>query len=323
MEIKHTTVSVSGRKILKADELGILAALVVLCTFLSLYSPYFLSVTNIMNVLRQFAIYAILATGEAMIIISGGLDLSAGTLMGLMGVLCAYMTTVLGLPGAMAFPLTLFMGGLFGAFNGLLVTRVGMNPFITTLGTQNICRGLALLITGGTPIWFESRLAFIGGGYLGPAPVSALVMLAVAAAFVIFTMRTVAGRNLYAVGSNEKSARLSGIRVDRVKMMSYVTMGVLAALCGVILAGQLKSADPQGGAGNEMHAITAAIIGGTSLSGGKGSILGVIIGASLMGVLRNGLVLLSLPSYWQIISVGAVILLAVAYDSFMSKREAQ
>jgi ribose transport system permease protein len=321
--MKDGRLALPGGKIVKADELGILAALAVLCTFLSLYSPYFLSVTNIMNVLRQFAIYAILATGEAMIIISGGLDLSVGTLMGLMGVVCAYMTTNLGIPATAVFPLVLVFGGLFGAFNGLLVTKVGMNPFITTLGTQNICRGLALLITGGTPIWFESKLGYIGGGYVGPVPVSALVMLIVAAAFVIITRRTVAGRNLYAVGSNEKSARLSGIRVDRVKMMAYVIMGVLAALCGVILAGQLKSADPQGGAGNEMHAITAAIIGGTALSGGKGSILGVIIGASLMGVLRNGLVLLSLPSYWQIISVGAVILLAVAYDSFKSKREAK
>lgn len=321
--MKNAKIVLPGRKIVKADELGILAALAVLCTLLALSSPYFLSVTNIMNVLRQFAIYAILATGEAMIIISGGLDLSAGTLMGLMGVVCAYMTTNLGLPAIVVFPAVLVFGGLFGACNGLLVTKVGMNPFITTLGMQNICRGLALLITGGTPIWFESKLAVIGGGYVGPAPVSALVMLLVAAAFVVITKQTVAGRNLYAVGSNEKSARLSGIRVDRVKMMSYMTMGVLASLCGVILAGQLRSADPQGGAGNEMHAITAAIIGGTSLTGGKGSILGVIIGASLMGVLRNGLVLLSLPSYWQIISVGAVIILAVAYDSFMSKREAK
>jgi ribose transport system permease protein len=312
-----------GRKTVRADELGILVALVVLCTFLSLYSPYFLSITNIMNVLRQFAIYAILATGESMIIISGGLDLSVGTLMGLMGVICAYMTTNFGMPAIVVFPLVLALGGLFGAFNGLLVTKVGMNPFITTLGVQNICRGLALLITGGTQIWLESSLVFIGGGYIGPVPVSAIIMLVVAVAFVIITKLTVAGRNLYAVGSNEKSARLSGIRVDHVKMMAYVIMGVLAALCGMILAGQLKSADPQGGAGNEMHAITAAIIGGTALSGGKGSILGVIIGASLMGVLRNGLVLLSLPSYWQIISVGAVILLAVAYDSLKSKREAK
>jgi ribose transport system permease protein len=321
--MRDIRLALAGRKKVRADELGILAALAVLCTFLSLYSPYFLSVTNIMNVLRQFAIYAILATGESMIIISGGLDLSVGTLMGLMGVVCAYMTTNLGMPAIVVFPLVLALGGLFGAFNGLLVTKVGMNPFITTLGTQNICRGLALLITGGTPIWFESSLVFIGGGYIGPVPVSAIIMLVVAAAFVIITKQTVAGRNLYAVGSNEKSARLSGIRVDRVKMMAYAIMGVLAALCGMILAGQLKSADPQGGAGNEMHAITAAIIGGTALSGGKGSILGVIIGASLMGVLRNGLVLLSLPSYWQIISVGAVILLAVAYDSLKSKRDAK
>jgi ribose transport system permease protein len=321
--MKNGNLGLQGKELLKADELGILAALVVLCTFLSLYSPFFLSVTNIMNVLRQFAIYAILATGQSMIIISGGLDLSVGTSMGLMGVLCAYMSTNLGMPAIAVFPITLVFGGLFGAFNGLLVTKVGMNPFITTLGTQNMARGLALLITGGTPIWLESKLVFIGGGYIGPVPFSVLVMLAVAAAFVVFTKQTVPGRNLYAVGSNERSARLSGIRPDRVKVMAYVIMGVLAALCGMILAGQLKSADPQGGAGNEMQAITAAIIGGTSLTGGKGSILGVLIGASLMGVLRNGLVLLSLPSYWQIISVGAVILLAVAYDSFKAKREAK
>ncbi len=308
------------RRLFKFKEFGILMALVVLCIAMMIASPYFLTTGNIFNVLRQFSIYAILAVGQAMIIIIGGLDLSVGTVMGLMGVLCALFSTTLGLSPFLVFFMIMICGSVFGAVNGLLITKIGVNPFITTLGMQYIARAISLLITGGIPIWLETGLADIGGGYLGPIPIPVLIMAGIALIGIVFTTKTVAGRNLYAVGSNAQAANLSGIRTDRVKIMAYMIMGILAGLSGIILTGTLKTAEPTAGLGYEMQAIAAVIIGGTSLSGGEGSILGVVIGAALMGVLRNSFVLLHLSSYWQVLSVGVVIILAVSMDSLKSKK---
>ncbi len=309
------------RRIISFREFGILGALVILCVGMLIASPYFLTTNNIFNVLRQFSIYAILAVGQAMVIIIGGLDLSIGTAMGLMGVLTALFSTTFGLPAYLVFPLILIFGGIFGSINGLLITKIGVNAFITTLGMQYIARAVSLLITGGIPIWLETSLANIGGGYVGPVPVPVIIMLIVAVLGIVFTTKTVPGRKIYAVGSNPKAAKLSGIRADRVKIMAFTIMGVLAGLSGIILTGTLKTAEPTAGLGYEMQAIAAVIIGGTSLSGGEGSILGVVIGAALMGVLRNGFALLSLSSYWQILSVGLVIILAVSIDSLKQKKK--
>lgn len=318
---KGTTSRILGglRRITKIKEFGILVALLGLCIILMALSPYFLKATNLFNVLRQISIYSILAVGQALVIIIGCLDLSIGTVMGLMGVLCALLS-VAGIPPVLVLLLVLVAGGFMGMLNGLLVTKVGVNAFIVTLGMQYIARAISLLLTGGMPIWLESDLAVLGGGYIGPVPVPVIIMVFIAALGIVFTKKTLPGRNIYAVGSNEQAAKLSGVRIDRIKIMAFMIMGVLAGLSGIILAGTLKTAEPTAGLGYELEAIAAVIIGGTSLSGGEGTILGVIIGAALMGVLKNGFVLLNVSAYWQVFAIGFVIIAAVSIDSIKNKR---
>lgn len=294
-------------------------ALIILCSLLAILSPFFLKTNNIFNVLRQFSIYAILAVGQSLVIIIGCLDLSIGTVMGLMGVLCAVFSAM-GIPPVIVFFMVLVAGAIMGMINGLLVTKVGVNAFIVTLGMQYIARSFSLLLTGGLPVSLNSSLANLGGGYVGPVPVAVIIMIFVAALGIVFTKATLHGRNIYAVGSNEKAAKLSGIRTDSIKIMAFVIMGVLAGLSGIILTGTLKTAEPTAGMGYELEAIAAVIIGGTSLTGGEGTVLGVVIGAALMGVLKNGFVLLSVSAYWQIFAIGFVIIAAVSIDSIKNKR---
>jgi ribose transport system permease protein len=304
---------------LRRKELSVLIALIVLCAIISMLSPFFLRVTNIFNVLRQFSIIGIVAVGEALVIITGGIDLSVGSVVGLCGVVTALLANA-GLPAGLVLLASMAFGGCIGAVNGTLVTRASINPFIVTLGMLSIARGAALLITGGLPISNETPITWLGGGYVGPVPVPVILMFLVATAGQVFASRTLAGRNVYAVGDNERAALLSGIRVKRVKTMVYVIAGALCALGGIVITGTLNSAEPAAGTGYELDVIAAVVIGGASLSGGEGSIAGVIIGAALMGVLRNGFVLLGISAYWQVVSIGLVIVLAVGLDSLKSRR---
>jgi ribose transport system permease protein len=303
----------------RKKEISVLIALLLLCVIIAVLSPYFLTVNNIFNVLRQFSITGILAVGEAFVIITGGIDLSVGSLVGLMGVLIAVFSNT-GMSPILVFFASLVTGCCLGGVNGLLVAGVGINPFIATLGMMSVARGAALLITGGLPISNETPIMWLGGGYLGPVPVAVIIMVVSAAIGQVFASRTLPGRNVYAIGNNERAAKLSGIRVARVKMMVFMIVGALCALSGIILSGTLNSAEPAAGAGYEMDVIAAVILGGASLSGGEGSIIGVIIGAALMGVLRNGFVLLGISAYWQTVSIGVVIIAAVAIDSLKTKR---
>ncbi|MDA8424571.1 MAG: ABC transporter permease [Treponema sp.] len=300
-------------------EFSVFVALLVLSIIVSLMSPYFLTVENIFNVLRQFSIIGILAVGEALIIITGGIDLSVGSLVGLSGILTGLFAGA-GIPTLPLFFLVIIAGCLLGSVNGLLVTRIGINPFIATLGMLSIARGGALLITGGLPISVDNKINFLGDGYLGPVPVSAVIMFIVAIVGHIFATRTLPGRNVFAVGNNERAAKLSGIRVKSTKMMVFMIMGGLCALSGIILSGTLSSAEPTAGTGYELDVIAAVVMGGASLSGGIGSIIGVIFGAALMGVLRNGFVLMGVSAYWQVVAIGVVIIAAVSLDSLSSKK---
>lgn len=304
---------------LRRKEVSVLLALVALCVVISVLSPFFLRVTNIFNVLRQFSIIGILAVGEALVIITGGIDLSVGSVVGLCGVVTALLANA-GLPVPLVLAASVAFGAAVGGVNGLLVTRLSINPFIVTLGMLSIARGVALLITGGLPISNETPITWLGGGYLGPVPVPVILMFLVAAAGQIFASHSLAGRNVYAVGDNERAALLSGIRVKRVKTMVFVISGALCALGGIVVSGTLNSAEPAAGTGYELDVIAAVVIGGASLSGGEGSIVGVIIGAALMGVLRNGFVLLGISAYWQVVSIGLVIVLAVGLDSLKIRR---
>ncbi|MDA8226336.1 MAG: ABC transporter permease [Desulfitobacterium hafniense] len=306
-------------KLLKSKEFSVLSALLVLSVAVSLLSPYFLRVQNIFNVLRQISVIGILAVGQALIIITSGIDLSVGSILGLMGVISALLASA-GLHPILIFILAILIGCLVESINGLLVTKVRINPFIVTLGMMSIARGTSLLITGGLPISIENPITFLGGGYVGPVPVPVILMFIVAIMGHVFATKTLPGRNVYAVGNNERAAKLSGIRVDRVKIMVFMIMGGLAALSGMILSGTLNSAEPSAGTGYELDVIAAVVIGGVSLTGGEGSIIGVIIGAAIMGVLRNSFVLLGVSAYWQVVAIGIVTIAAVAIDSIKNRK---
>lgn len=319
-EIKSAVIKNDLKRIFAKTEVSVLIALLILCTALTILSPYFLTTNNIFNVLRQFSLIGILAVGEALIIITGGIDLSIGSIVGLTACMAALLTSY-GFNEISVFILTLILGGFVGSINGFFVTKVRINPFIVTMGMSGIARGATLLITDGLPIDFQSKLTFLGSGYVGPVPVPVIIMFLVVALGFIFANNSVVGRNVYAVGNNERAAVLSGIRVTRIKSMVYIITGVLAALSGIILAGNLNNADPSFGSGYEMDIIAAVVIGGVSLAGGEGSILGVIIGAAIMGVLRNAFVLLGISAYWQVVTIGLVIIAAVSIDSLRRKKK--
>ncbi len=295
-------------------EATVATMLVVVFIALCLSSPYFLTARNLFNVARQISVVGIVALGEAMVIIAGCMDLSVGSAIGLAAVLGALATAATGWPllGVLA---AVGTGALAGLVNGLLVTRVRINPFITTLGTLSVMRGAALLITSGNPIAFTGWATFLGGGRIGQVPVQFLLLLALLAIVWVFAVRTRWGRDAYAVGDNARAARLAGLNVAGTRTMVFVLSGLLAGIGGLLLAGMLASANPNLGLGYELDVIAAVILGGVALTGGRGSIGGVVVGAALMGLLRNAFVLLSVSGYWQTITIGLVVIVAVGADS--------
>lgn len=297
------------------QRLGPLVGLLLLCVVLSIASPHFLTIDNLLNVLRQSAINAILALGQLMVIITAGIDLSIGSVMGLCNVALALLLRA-GWPPLAACAAVLALGSAVGLLNGVLLTRLRLpHPFISTLGTMNVGRGVALLLAGGIPISGLSpgfRAAFGGDAFGLPMPV-VIAALAYGCGFV-FLSRTVWGRDLYAIGGNREAARLSGIPVDRRLNLAYTLSGCAAALAGLVLAARMNSGFPLAGSGAELDAIAAVIIGGASFFGGIGGVGGTLIGALIIAFLRNGLNLLDVSAYWQIIVIGAVIVAAVWID---------
>lgn len=310
----------SVRALFAARELGVLAALIVLCALVSMASPYFFTLRNIFNVLQGMSMIGIMAIGMTMVLVSGGLDLSVGSILAVGGVLTARLMTYHGVDPWLAALGGLGAGLAFGAVNGLVITRARIVPFITTLGTLSIGRGLAFLLASGegnvasnVPMR-DPGVGFLGAGYVGPVPMPVLVMLVLVALAALFLSHTVLGRQIYAVGSNARAARLSGIHVDRVQLFTYVATGGLSALAGILSTGLLATASTNLGQGIELDVIAAAVIGGTSLQGGEGSVVGTLFGAAIMAVVRNAFVLLGLPLHFQTMIIGAVILLAVGLD---------
>jgi ribose transport system permease protein len=303
-------------------ELNILIALIALSTFLSFASPYFLTADNALGVARAFSLTAIAAIGQTMVIITGGIDLSVGSVLALSG-LSTGMLLATGWPLVPSIVAGLLVGMIFGACNGLLITRVGLPPFIATLGMLSIGRGLVYVLTKGYPVTVprgEDLLLQVGQGYVGIVPVPVIIMLAITVIATLFLSKTTLGRYVYAVGGNEEAARLAGIDVSRVKMFVYTVSGLLAAVSGIILLSRLVSAQPSAGLGFELPVIAAAIIGGTSLVGGEGTVLGAVLGAAIIGVLENGMVLLGVNTYAQQAVTGAVILVAVGLDMWQKRR---
>jgi ribose transport system permease protein len=297
------------------QRVGPLLGLALLCLVLAIASPHFLTVDNLLNVLRQSAINAVLALGQLIVIITAGIDLSIGSIMGLTIVLLALMMRG-GTPSILACALTVLAGMAVGLLNGLLLTRLRLpHPFISTLGTMNVARGAALLLASGVPIsGLPARFReVVAGSALGiPSPV--VVAGALYLAGHLFLSRTVWGRDLYAIGGNREAARLCGIPVDRRLNLAYALSGGAAGLAAVVLAARMNSGFPLAGSGAELDAIAAVIVGGASFFGGVGTAGGTLIGALIIGFLRNGLNLLDVSAYWQMIVIGAVIVAAVCID---------
>jgi len=298
------------------QRLGPLLALLVLCVALALLSPDFLTVGNMLDVMRQVSINAVISFGMTLAILLGGIDLSVGSILAVSSVLIALL-----IKADYSAPLATLGGILCGAFmgtlNGLLVTKGRVAPFIATLGMMTLLRGAALVLSQGSPIsgFSSDFFAALGGGYLARiVPLPVVWMLALFAVFWFVLDRTVFGRHIYATGGNAEAARLSGIKTDRVQILVYTISGAMAAVAGVILASRLDSAEPTAGAGYELDAITAVVLGGTSLAGGRGWIFGTLVGALLIGVLNNGLNLLGVSAFYQQVIKGSVILLAVLLD---------
>jgi ribose transport system permease protein len=298
------------------QKLGPLVGFAIITIILSVISPSFLTLDNVFNVLRQVSINALIAFGMTFVILTGGIDLSVGSMLALSSALTAGMLAS-GVDPILAILLGLLAGGLMGAINGLIITKGKVAPFIATLGTMTIFRGATLVYTDGRPITglTESSLfEMMGKGYFGWIPVPILWMLTTYLILYLILKKTTFGRRVYAIGGNEEASILSGIRVERVKIWVYSITGTLSALAGIILASRLNSAQPTAGAAYELDAIAAVVLGGTSLSGGKGWIFGTLVGALIIGVLNNGLNLMNVSSFYQQVVKGGVILLAVLLD---------
>lgn len=302
-------------KLRHVREVNVLIALVIVGVLISIYTPYFLTTNNLMGVSRAFSLTAIVSIGMVMVIITGGIDLSVGSAMGLASLVTALCFGA-GYSQGLAIAAGLGTGVVFGLVNGSLVTLIGLPPFIATLGTLSIGRGLMYMITRGVPVTPETpdSFAFLGQGYLGRVPVPVVIMLVLMAVFTLVMRRTRFGRHVYATGGNEHAARLSGVKTGRVKMMVYVLSSTIASLAGIIGFSRYLSAEPASGFGSELDVIAAAAIGGASLAGGVGSVSGAVIGAALVGVIANGVVLLNINTYAQQAITGGVILLAVSLD---------
>ncbi|WP_243388140.1 ABC transporter permease subunit [Bacillus kexueae] len=297
-------------------KLGPLIGFILLCIVLSFLSDNFLTVNNWLNILRQVSINSLIAFGMTFVILTGGIDLSVGSVLAFSSALTAGMMAS-GMDGMMAMMIGLMAGVLMGALNGVIITKGKVAPFIATLATMTIFRGATLVYTEGRPITgFSDQIAFqmIGRGYFFGIPVPVVLMIVIFFILMFVLRKTTFGRHTYAIGGNEEASRLTGLHVDRLKIWVYALTGGLSALAGIILTSRLNSAQPTAGTAYELDAIAAVVLGGTSLSGGRGWIFGTFVGALIIGVLNNGLNLLNVSSFYQQVIKGGVILLAVILD---------
>lgn len=297
-------------------QLGPVLALIVLMIIVTVLNPSFIQPSNLMNLLRQVSINALIAFGMTFVIITGGIDLSVGSILALTSALTAGMM-VAGVDPVLAMTGGVLIGAVLGMVNGLIITKGNVVPFIATLSTMTIYRGLTLVYTNGNPITgFDGGFAFqfLGRGYWFGIPVPVLIMLIAFALLFVVLHKTTFGRKTFATGGNERAAYIAGINSTKVKLFIYAISGAAAALAGLILTSRLNSAQPTAGAAYEMDAIAAVVIGGTSMAGGKGRILGTLVGALIIGTLNNGLNLLGVSSFYQQIVQGIVILIAVLLD---------
>lgn len=315
----HNKAEIDKRRIIQI--LGVLPILLILLDVFALISPEFATPDNMMNIFRMVSINMTLATGMTIVILTGGIDLSVGSIMAVSGVVAMKLVVDSPNPEA-AVPVALMVGLLVGILNGILVGVLKVPPFIATLGSMTFLRGAAFLLCGGHSIIAnESQLSFawVGDGSLGPVPWLAVIAVGVLAIAWFLLKRTTFGMRIYAVGGNEQAARLTGIRVWAVLLGVYAISGLCSAIAGIMMSARLFSANGLLGQGYELDAIAATILGGTSFTGGKGSVVGTLFGVLIIGVLNNGLMLTGVPYYWQLVAKGVVIVLAVIIDIARNK----
>ncbi|WP_368658750.1 ABC transporter permease [Metabacillus halosaccharovorans] len=301
---------------------GTVIALFVLVLIISIMNSKFLSMYNILNVFRQVSINGLIAFGMTFVILTGGIDLSVGAILALTGMVLGLMVAS-GTPDLIAIPLVLLLGALLGWFNGVLISKVKLQAFIVTLATMTMFSGITMIISDGIPAMGITKnsplLNFFSQGDILGIPFPMIVLLVVFGLLLILLQKTVFGRGVYAIGGNEEVARLSSLPTDRIKTSVYIISGVMSALAGVILTSRLSSSQPTAGAGFELDAIAAVVIGGTSLAGGKGRLFGTLIGVLIIGVLNNGLNIIGVSAFYQQFIKGLVILLAVILDRKSSR----
>lgn len=300
---------------------GVVLSLLILCIVLSIASPQFLTVGNLMNVAGQAAVNSIVSIGMFLAILTSGIDLSVGSVLALSTMFMGLFAKSFNMNPFMALLSCLLIGTLLGLTNGLMLTKMRLpHPFISTMGMKQVARGLCLIVTGTQPVYqFKAPIVFLGNANIGRVPVSFVLVAALYVVMYLFLNRTKTGRYIYAVGGNKEAARLSGINVDGILNLVYAMSGFMAALAGIVLVGRVDTAYPLAGVDYETDAIAAVIIGGASFFGGVGKIGNTIVGVLLIAVLRNGLNLLGVASAWQTIAIGAVIIIAVFIDVLRQK----
>jgi ribose transport system permease protein len=320
-EVKNSmSIKLLPKKFFAIENIGIYLFLTILIIIFSLMSNAFLTFDNFIVILRQVSIIGICAFGQAFVVISGGIDLSVGSTVALSGVIAASLTNFYGVPIPLAFIAGIIAGGICGLLNGVLVTKVKIPPIIVTLGTLTIIRGTAFIIVGGNTVFgMPEGYRILGRGYVGFIPIPVLIMIIFFILFFIVLNNLNFGRYIYAIGSNEEAALISGINVIKIKTLVFVLCGLMAGLGGAILSSRLDSGQAATAQGLELDVLTAVVLGGVSIAGGKGRLESVFVGVLIIGILANGMVLLNIQHFYQLVIKGAVLLSAVSLDVLRKK----
>jgi ribose transport system permease protein len=310
----------SVKRIFSVESAGIYAFLVALIVFFSLLSRAFLTFGNFIVILRQISIIGICAFGETFVVIAGGIDLSVGSTVALSGVIAAVLAKFLAVPVPLAFLVGLAAGAVCGIMNGLLTTRIRIPPIIVTLGTLTIIRGAAFIIVGGNTVFgMPIDYRVLGREYIGFVPIPVLLMVVVFAIFFVILNNLRFGRHIYAIGSNEEAAIISGINVKRTKLIVFGLSGLMAGIAGAILSSRLDSGQASTAEGLELDVLTAVVLGGVSIAGGRGRLGSVFVGVLIIGILANGMILLNIQHFYQLVIKGVVLLFAVGLDTLRKK----
>ena len=313
--------SLKDSEMLRSNITVLIGGIIFISVLLSFLSPYFFRTSNLTNIALQSSINGILAIGMTFVILTAGIDLSVGSILSFSGVVLGWSLNILGVPVPIALLLCVSAGGLCGLANGLFVAKGKVPPFIVTVGMMGIAQGMALVITGGRPIsGFDQAVVFLGSGRIAGVPIPFIIMIVCYIIAYYVLHYTKFGRYVFIIGGNQEAARLSGINVDKFRIFVYIICGMTAGIASIIMTGRLNSANAIAGMGLQLDAIAAVIIGGTSFSGGEGFIVGTLLGAILMTIIRNGMNLLNVSSHYQQIVIGLIIIFAVMSDTLRKSR---